>query len=101
MSNGLGKLHEGIVSLHDGSTRLSDETADMPNTVQTKIDEMLSQYSSKDFEPVSFVSDRNKNTSFVQFVFKTAQIEKQEQAKDASTEAKPLSFWDRFIALFT
>lgn len=99
--NGIGKLYEGVVELHDGTTKLSDETAKMPDTIQAEIDDMLGEYTELDFEPVSFTSPQNENTELVQFVLKCDGIEKPEEAKDVETEVIKKTFWDSLIALFT
>lgn len=98
---GIGELYDGVVELHNGTTKLSDETAKMPNTLQAKIDDMLDQYAGSDFEPISFISSKNEHTDLVQFVLKCDGIEKPEETKGVEVEASNETFWDRLIALFT
>ena len=100
LSDGTAKMHEGLIEFHSGTTQLADETADMPKLVQDEIDSMLSKYMGKDFEVVSFASGKNKNISFVQFVFMTTGIEKPKTETAPQTNTKQPDFWDRLIGLF-
>ena len=52
-----------------------------------------------DGDAVSFVSDKNTNVDSVQFVIKTAAIEKAEAAVDDVTESVPLTFWQKLLRL--
>ena len=99
--NGVGELYDGAAELHDGTTQLSDETAKMPDTIKTEIDDLLDQYTGSDFDPISFTSSRNEHTDLVQFVLKCDGIEKPEETKGVEVEASNETFWDRLIALFT
>jgi len=99
--NGIGELYDGVAELHDGTTELSDETAKMPDTIQSEIDDMLDQYTGSDFEPISFTSPKNEHTDLVQFVLKCDGIEKPEETKGVEVEVNNETFWDRLISLFT
>ncbi len=98
--NGVGELYDGAAELHDGTTQLSDETAKMPDTIKTEIDDLLDQYTGSDFDPISFTSSRNEHTDLVQFVLKCDGIEKPEETKRVEAEAGNETFWDRLIELF-
>ncbi len=99
-SSGVGDLYDGVEELHDGTGQLRDETADMPDTMQTEIDDMLDEYTGSDFEPVSFTSPLNDNVGLVQFVFKCDGIKQQDEASGTVPEPEPETIWDRFRALF-
>ncbi len=99
--NGIGELYDGAVELHGGTTRLSDEAAKIPDTVQSKINDLLDEYTGPDFEPVSFTSPKNAHTDLVQFVLKCDGVEKPEEKKSLEVEAGNKTFLDRLIALFT
>ncbi len=99
--DGVGELHSGAAKLHRGTNVLNVEVADMPNTIQSEIDELLKQYGGTDFEPISFTSPKNEHTAFVQFVLKSEAIEKQQEAEDIPDEPEKKTVWDRFLALFS
>lgn len=98
--DGVGELHHGVVELRDGTNLLNNETADMPGTIQSEIDDLLGQYGELEFEPVSFISPKNESTGFVQFVITSEEIKKQEEAEDIPVEPEKDTFWDRLLALF-
>ena len=100
---GLGRGAEGVArgigEVYGGTTLLADEVSDIPAMVDTMIDDIASSYSGAGFEPVSFASDKNSDTGFVQFVFKTDGISIPPEV-DAPSEAVQLNFWDRLMKLF-
>lgn len=49
---------------------------------------------------ISFVSDKNENVNSVQFVIKTAAIEKEEVAEVVAEEETPTGFFQKLLALF-
>ncbi len=99
-SRGVGDLYDGVAELHDGTGELADETADMPDTMQSEIDDMLDEYTGGDFEPVSFMSPLNGNVGLVQFVFKCGGIKLPDEASAPAEETQQETIWGRFIALF-
>ena len=100
---GLGRGAEGVArgigEVYGGTTLLADEVSDIPAMVDTMIDDIASSYSGAGFEPVSFTSDKNSDTGFVQFVFKTDGISIPPEVA-APSEAVQLNFWDRLMKLF-
>ncbi len=101
LSGGVGQLYDGIGQLYDGTTELNDETADIPDAVDDQLQDFISDYDKSGFTPVSFASDKNINTTSVQFVLKTEKIEIAEPATEtAQDEPEPENFWTRLIALF-
>ena len=68
--------------------------------VKDKIDEIMKSISGDDFETVSFVSDKNKNVSSVQFVIKTSTIEKPQVEESNNVQEEHLSFWQKLLKLF-
>lgn len=97
---GAGELSDGISQLNSGAATLADETADIPDRVKDEIDSLVSDYESAEFAPVSFTSVKNAGVSFVQFVLKTANIEKPAEKAAAPADAEAATFKDRFFALF-
>lgn len=60
----------------------------------------VDDYSGGDDETVSFVSEKNTDVYSVQFVIKTAAVEKTETVETASTDTQQLNFWQKLIQLF-
>ena len=58
-------------------------------------DDVTSQISAA----VAFVSEKNTNVNAVQFVIKTAAIEKAETTTDNTAESAPLTFWQKLLQL--
>lgn len=97
--NGVGETAEGSETLKNGIQEYSDGVAEIPDTMQEKVDEMMEEYTSSDYEPVSFTDGRNKNVKSVQFVISTQEIAEPETIKEKDTE-NDTGFWDRLKALF-
>lgn len=72
----------------------------MDTQIRDEIDAMISSVSGSDAEVVSFVSDKNTNVDSVQFVIKTAAIEKAETTVSDAVEEAPLTFWQKLLRLF-
>lgn len=107
LKQGASDLYDGIVTLNDGSNELSEGTGEfyeqtdgMDGKIRDSIDEMISSISGGDAEVVSFVSDKNENVSAVQFVIKTAAIEKAEVVQDDTEQVQKLNFWQKLLKLF-
>ena len=101
LSGGIDELADGTQELSEGTGKLNESVSDLPEQMQVEIDALMKDYDKSDFEPVSFISEKNKNTSLVQFVFMTNAIEIKEETGAAVTESKELTFWDRLVQLFT
>lgn len=97
---GVQSLYDGTVSLNDGTKEFYGKTYDMDTQVQDQIDEMISSLSGTDEETVSFVSEKNTNVDAVQFVIKTAAVEKTEVETEETVEEEPSGFWQKLIHLF-
>lgn len=98
--NGVGELDNGSGELADGMQEFSDGVGDMPDQMQTTIDEMMEQYSSSDFDAVSFVDTRNENINSVQFILSTDGVELPKEAAEPEPE-KEEGFFDRLKNLFS
>jgi len=98
---GVGELGSGIGELYDGTKTLNDEVSDMPEMIQDEIDGMKDEYMPADFDPVSFASEKNTDTGFVQFVLQFDGIEKPEAPEEPEVDEETNeTFWDRLAALF-
>lgn len=98
--DGVQSLYDGTVTLNDGTQEFYDKTNDMDTQVQDQIDEMIDSLSGSDTETVSFVSDKNTNVDSVQFVIKTAAIEKAEAETATETETVQTGFFQKLVNLF-
>jgi len=93
--NGVLKLKDGVAELSDGTMQLRDQSSDIDTQVDDKVDEMLDEYRSQEFTPVSFVSPKNTNLSAVQFVIKTGDIKVPEEEPAPVEEESDGTFWER------
>ena len=100
LQDGTASLAQGTGRLYKGSKALADATADLPDTVQVEIDKLTADYDTSDFTPVSFVSAKNTDVSYVQFICMTASIEEPEKTGDTGETVLVQTFWDRLLALF-
>ena len=69
-------------------------------TLKGGIDELIASISGDETETVSFVSEKNTNVDSVQFVIKTAAVEKEEVEQAEETETQPTGFWQKLLQLF-
>lgn len=100
LNGAVNELYRGTKDLASGTAAFVDRTAGMDGQVREEIDAMIASVTGGDAAVVSFVSDKNTQVSSVQFVIKTAAIEKAEAAaSDAATDA-PLTFWQKLLRLF-
>lgn len=104
LAGGMAEFLDGIGELADGTGELHEESQKIPDKFNTAIDEMLARYDKSSFSPVSFVSERNQNVEFVQFIIKTEKITKPEvieEIEDTGVEATLFgTLWARLVALF-
>lgn len=95
----MGELYDGTGELTDGTTEFVDKTSDMDTQISDEIDSMTASLSGGDGDAESFVSEKNTNVNTVQFVIKTAAIEKAETTTDNTVESAPLTFWQKLLRL--
>jgi putative membrane protein len=100
LAGGASELAEGISKLHDGTGKLEDATSDMSIQIEDEIDELLDIYTPKDFQRVSFVSEKNLLVDSVQFVIKTEGIRIPEEVVETDDNQVSKSFLDKFLDLF-
>ncbi len=101
LSEGTEKLSDGITELSDGTNELNKETTKMPDEMQTKIDEMLEEYTSLDFELESFISNKNTEVDSVQFVIQSESIKEEEETDLSNNHIEKETFWSRLVNLFS
>ena len=100
LNDAVGKLYGGTKDLTNGTSEFVDKTSDMDTQISDEIDSMTSSITGSNAEVVSFVSDKNTDVDSVQFVIKTAAIEKAEVAASDTVEEAPLTFWQKLLRLF-
>ncbi len=98
--DGIIQLSDGVGELKDGTTEFYDKTRDMDVQIEDEIDDTIDSMSGSDIPVTSFVSEKNENVESVQFVIKTAAVEKPEPAAEPETEQEKLTFWQKFMKLF-
>ena len=96
---GVGSLADGAETFTDGMDEFANGVSQIPGKMQDAIAEMTEQYSSSDYDAVSFTDSRNENISSVQFVISTDGVELPETAAVVAEE-EHLTFWDHLLALF-
>ena len=100
LNDAVNELYGGTKDLADGTSEFAYKTSDMDTQISNEIDSMTSSITGSDAEVVSFVSDMNTNVDSVQFVIKTAAIEKAEAAVSDAANETPLTFWQKLLHLF-
>ena len=100
LSEGTASLDDGASQLQSGTEELHEETSDLPGQMEEEVEEMLEEYENEDFEPASFVSDKNEKVDVVQFVLQTEAIEIDEPETTEEEEEEEKGFWERFLDLF-
>ncbi|HJC24875.1 MAG TPA: hypothetical protein H9761_14425 [Candidatus Eisenbergiella merdavium] len=97
--DGSAELADGVADLKDGTDEFKDKAGDIDAQIDEEVDGVINDLTGNDFEPVSFVSDKNTNVELVQFVMQTEEIRIPEET-DIPVEEEPMSFWRRLLALF-
>ncbi|MEK4970031.1 YhgE/Pip domain-containing protein [Cytobacillus sp. FSL R7-0696] len=99
--SGAEQLTKGAGSLHNGTGQLHDATKDIPDEVTKEVDEMISQYDKSDYEPISFVSDKNnEKLELVQFVIQTDKIKIKDNKEDVKETKDKVGFFEKLLNLF-
>lgn len=100
LKDGAVLLRDGTIQLTDGTLELRDRSQDMEGEVDDRIDEMMDEYRTTDFTPVSFVSTKNTQVQEVQFAMKTPDIQKDETVQETPVDQGPQNLWQRILYLF-
>src|SRR5690625_2128555 len=59
LADGTTDLHDGVFELEEGTGELHEQTKDLPDELKSELEKMLDEFDFSDFEPTSFVSDKN------------------------------------------
>ncbi|GAB2532449.1 YhgE/Pip domain-containing protein [Gracilibacillus alcaliphilus] len=100
LPEGAAALASGAGELSDGASQLSEATSDLPDQLQNQVDDMINEFDKSDFDPVSFVSDKNENVELVQFVIQTDAVEKETTEEEAEEPEEEKGWWEKLIDLF-
>ncbi len=100
LNDSAGKLADGSAELKDGTAEFAEEADKFSNDADKEISEMLDSINGGDSSTVSFTSDKNTNVKSLQFVIKTAAIEKSDEADNTVEADSSSSLWDKFLDLF-
>lgn len=99
LRDAVGELYDGTGEFTNGTSEFVDQTSDMDPQISNEIDSMTNSFSGGDGDTISFVSEKNTHVNAVQFVIKTAAIEKAEVPLDDAGESAPLTFWQKLLRL--
>lgn len=100
LASGAKQLEDGASQLHEGTSSLKKGTDQLPKKLTDEIDALLAKYDKSDFEPISFVSSKNKAVETVQFVMKTEAIKNDTDEDEKREEKEETSVWQKFLDLF-
>ena len=100
LNEAVGRLYVGAQDLANGTSAFVDQTAGMNTQISDEIDEITSGVTGSGAEVRSFVSAQNTHVDSVQFVIKTAAIEKTDIEVSKPVEEAPLTFWQKLLRLF-
>lgn len=100
LMNGTKELEEGSLTLVDGTNEMRNQTSNLDEEVDAKIDEVMNEVLGEEFEMKSFVSEKNTEVSAVQFVMKTNGISLEETSEPVVKEEVELNFWEKLLQLF-
>ncbi|MEE0692893.1 MAG: hypothetical protein U0M33_08330 [Lachnospiraceae bacterium] len=99
LKDGAAELKDGTAELKDGTGEFADKTSDIDTQVENEIDKAVDEIAGGDYQPVSFVSDKNKNVDLVQFVMKTDPVKIEEEAEE-EPETETESVMEKLKDLF-
>ena len=100
LDDGVGTLQSGVQKLKDGTQEFYDQTDGMDEKIEDEMNDMIDSLSGGDAQIISFVSDKNENVESVQFVIKTAAIEKEEVQQVTETKTEETGFGQKLLRLF-
>ena len=94
------QLYNGTAQLASGTNKLAKQTATANKQINSEIKALTSTLTGNNEKAESFVSSKNTKVNSVQFVIKTAAIEKAAAAAESPAEQPALTFWQKLLRLF-
>ncbi len=94
-----GELAAGAQTLHNGTETFAQQTDGIDGKVDAQIQTVLDSLTGGE-DVYSFVSEKNTDVDAVQFVIKTAAVEKAEEPVQEETPAVKRTFWQKLLHLF-
>ena len=98
-TNGVDSAASGAATLHNGTETFAEQTSGIDGMVDEQIQNVMGSLTGGE-EIQSFVSEKNTNVDSLQFVIKTAAIEKAEETIVEETPAVKRNFWQKLLHLF-
>ena len=98
--DGISGISDGMKQVNEGALTLNENKKDIPKQISAAVDELLEDYDTSDYIPVSFVAPENEKVSSVQFVLKTEGIDKRKPPAPTPEPSEKETFWDRLLDLF-
>lgn len=100
-SEGLDEFADGFGTFTEGALEFKEETANLQDDFMEQLEEIIAEYTDMDFEPRSFVSEKNTNVASVQFVLMTEAISTPDDSNGPTFEPEiEGDFFSRLRALF-
>lgn len=99
LAEGADTLLEGANSLSGGASALDSSTGDMDSQIEEGVDDAVSSITGGDFEPVSYMDERNR-VELVQFVLRIPGVAEMEEPEPVVEEEPEKSFLEKLIDLF-
>ncbi len=100
LADGSSELANGVSELHEGTQELTDETSDLSSEFESEINDFMDEFDFSDYEPVSYISNKNKDVGVVQFVLQTKKIELEEAEDEPVEKEEEKNIWTKFLDLF-
>ena len=97
--DGTQSLASGAGSLNSGMNELSEGTSNIDTKVEEQLGDAVSSITGGDYEPVSFMDERN-SVELVQFVIRIPGIKEAESVVEAAVAEEDERFLDKLQNLF-
>ncbi|MGN1099423.1 MAG: hypothetical protein ACI4S9_03690 [Christensenellales bacterium] len=100
LRDGTIELYDGVLELKTGTLEFREETENIDSKLKDKINDAVKDVLGRDFEVVSFVSEKNRNVDSVQFVIQSEAVTVPEVPAVQPPVEEPLTFWQKLLRLF-
>jgi len=100
LNSAIEALYDGLASYREGTAEFKKGAADLDEQIIGRAEEMVRGLFGNGDEVVSFASEKNTNITAVQFVLKTAPIEKPREPSGETRQEEKISFWRKLLKLF-